>query len=630
MTKTYTVKQVAEALGFSTNTVYKYLDEGKIKATRLGIEGRFRIPEGEVVRLLGLKGNKVQIAPALQAEDQSVSVSESQQINKSAEKLDFLRGISVPSLFDWFVATLSIFIGFSYFLFPSYVLEVEAVPFVEYIKWLKILLIFAGLGLLATDLFKPTRKVWHHIFHFALGIIFIVLAYFSFQTGYYLRMLADGGVAVVLLTTAFIKLADRTRFILFINILTIFAGLILILDPASSASAIFADWISKNKIPFVAVWYGLVGIVLWGSLALLRNGKLLALIASLIVAAGSFTSAFFQFEAGWWEDVVYATVLGSFVLILPFWHRFRNLAHSSKRELLVSFSWLVVIFAFGIGLVFYLQQSFKSYVLSENQKSLNVAKEIVQSYIEESQRLVESFAKEEKSITQMSSAKKDKDKLGQLVKKFYLSSTVLRRIILIDAEGKGLEVYPADETFQGIDLTGRNYFQQAKTQKKTTISEVIRPVIPGVPTAIVISAPILDETGLFLGVLGGSVDFVKLARKLNEVKFGSEGVFVIADNSKKIIYHPDEQMLLQPINNHNKALSLAVDGESGQIEGYNNRGRLALQAFAPITPLGWGIVAQQPLVDVLRHQSTVSFVVFLITVASGVGSLLAVLYLRRV
>ena len=34
MPKTYTVKQVVEALGVSTNTVYKYLEEGKISATR--------------------------------------------------------------------------------------------------------------------------------------------------------------------------------------------------------------------------------------------------------------------------------------------------------------------------------------------------------------------------------------------------------------------------------------------------------------------------------------------------------------------------------------------------------------------------------------------------------------------
>src|SRR3989344_4803129 len=51
----YTVKEVARLLGFSTNTVYKYLDEGKIKATRLGKEGRFRIPQKEVAKLLGVE-----------------------------------------------------------------------------------------------------------------------------------------------------------------------------------------------------------------------------------------------------------------------------------------------------------------------------------------------------------------------------------------------------------------------------------------------------------------------------------------------------------------------------------------------------------------------------------------------
>lgn len=65
----YTVKEVARLLGFSTNTIYKYLDEGKIKSTRLGSEGRFRIPQKEVARLLGLRGVKSQIASDLTPEE---------------------------------------------------------------------------------------------------------------------------------------------------------------------------------------------------------------------------------------------------------------------------------------------------------------------------------------------------------------------------------------------------------------------------------------------------------------------------------------------------------------------------------------------------------------------------------
>lgn len=53
ITKLYTVKQVADVLGVSTNTLYKYLGEGKIKSLRFSKRGRFRISETELTRLLG-------------------------------------------------------------------------------------------------------------------------------------------------------------------------------------------------------------------------------------------------------------------------------------------------------------------------------------------------------------------------------------------------------------------------------------------------------------------------------------------------------------------------------------------------------------------------------------------------
>lgn len=54
-TQPYTVKRAAELLGVSTNTLYKYLGEGKINALRFGNRGRFRISETELTRLLGEK-----------------------------------------------------------------------------------------------------------------------------------------------------------------------------------------------------------------------------------------------------------------------------------------------------------------------------------------------------------------------------------------------------------------------------------------------------------------------------------------------------------------------------------------------------------------------------------------------
>ena len=50
----YTVKQAAGIIGCSTNTLYKYLDGGRIKASRGTVQqGRFRIPQSSLEEFLG-------------------------------------------------------------------------------------------------------------------------------------------------------------------------------------------------------------------------------------------------------------------------------------------------------------------------------------------------------------------------------------------------------------------------------------------------------------------------------------------------------------------------------------------------------------------------------------------------
>ena len=64
----YTVKQAAGIIGCSTNTLYKYLNEGRIKASRGTVEqGRFRIPQSSLEEFLGapLDSNKNTPPPTL-------------------------------------------------------------------------------------------------------------------------------------------------------------------------------------------------------------------------------------------------------------------------------------------------------------------------------------------------------------------------------------------------------------------------------------------------------------------------------------------------------------------------------------------------------------------------------------
>ncbi|MCL4199842.1 helix-turn-helix domain-containing protein, partial [Patescibacteria group bacterium] len=77
MPKTYTVKEVADILGFSTNSIYTFLKEKRIRGVRIG-KGRFRIPEEELSRILHLSkkpvGVPVAASPVTSAETPAISV----------------------------------------------------------------------------------------------------------------------------------------------------------------------------------------------------------------------------------------------------------------------------------------------------------------------------------------------------------------------------------------------------------------------------------------------------------------------------------------------------------------------------------------------------------------------------
>ena len=53
MKKYFTVKDASKFLGVSTNTVYKYLKEKKVKSKRIG-RGRFKIPRSELLPFVDL------------------------------------------------------------------------------------------------------------------------------------------------------------------------------------------------------------------------------------------------------------------------------------------------------------------------------------------------------------------------------------------------------------------------------------------------------------------------------------------------------------------------------------------------------------------------------------------------
>ncbi|OGV97366.1 hypothetical protein A2W24_06575 [Microgenomates group bacterium RBG_16_45_19] len=64
----YTVKQTAKILGFSTNSIYKFLDQGRLRGHRgLSDLGRFKIPHTAIEKFVGTPIPEDAVKAALQA-----------------------------------------------------------------------------------------------------------------------------------------------------------------------------------------------------------------------------------------------------------------------------------------------------------------------------------------------------------------------------------------------------------------------------------------------------------------------------------------------------------------------------------------------------------------------------------
>lgn len=85
----YTVKEAADIVGVSTNTLYKYLLEGKIKAARgTHKQGRFRIPKSALEEFLGTTIPDANIAtPSITPLPPSPITLPTPSANKSRKKL---------------------------------------------------------------------------------------------------------------------------------------------------------------------------------------------------------------------------------------------------------------------------------------------------------------------------------------------------------------------------------------------------------------------------------------------------------------------------------------------------------------------------------------------------------------
>ena len=124
-----------------------------------------------------------------------------------------------------------------------------------------------------------------------------------------------------------------------------------------------------------------------------------------------------------------------------------------------------------------------------------------------------------------------------------------------------------------------------------------RRFFPPPATVVVLSQPIFDAKGGYLGYVGGTLYLREhnILKSLLGEHFYKDGSYLyVVDRNRRLLYHPDAERVGTVVQGNALIDELEALGNGTQ-QVRNSTGVDMLAGFATVPSTGWGIVAQQPL-----------------------------------
>ena len=438
MNKTYTVKQVADMLGYSTNSIYTFLKEGRIKGVRIG-KGRFRISQEELEKLLHLKksqGIQSISAPPSTPVSTAYKSEEIPSLNRHIEEIKD----NIPCLFDWFVSLASIIIGFTMILFVRSFEGFSNLGLSQFLIPIKINLLIAGTGLFIVNVFNQTRKKWYFIFDLIIFLNLLAFSLMLFLNKDLLGFITFTLLSLMIIFHVVLNLKGIVSFSLYVGLLTMLLPIVLIIYPSA---------INIPELSFISTWSPIQTTIIWlivsgtinGSIWLWQNKqKSLFWISLLIFNAGLIYFAYLYTAQLYWGRALVFILIFLSIVLSSFWHKL-NFKDEETRKIVVSiFGDLLLIFLAIVTVIWVAQNNIRSYAENELVNKLTYGKTLVESATNSSKEKLETLSRDKSLIEAVK--KKDTAFLEKAMKDFFVYSLDFRRVLISDDKGEVSNIYP--------------------------------------------------------------------------------------------------------------------------------------------------------------------------------------------
>lgn len=621
MAAIYTVKQVADILGYSTNSIYTFLKEKRIKGVRVG-RGRFRIPEAELKRVLHL--SQSQETALLENVTSSFIVpksisAESEGIRDPLERSflhsinDWKENLDAPSLFDWFLGMVSILQGASMILFSQYLDAANIQWFLPWLLPLKVTFLVGGVSVLLTDLLNIHNR-WHMVFHLLLCSAYAGFALLLWVTHDVQGALMFGFLALTIVINGTVPIGSIASFALYVGLFTLVVPLELLSSPTSIQLPKLLGFLTLTPLVSAIGWVIAVGLY---SLALWWGYTRQKTVFRLLMA---FASIFLMLYAIWyaqhlyWGRAFFLLTMGLLSLFIRIWRPLHYTGVSQRRIVFTAFGSLLVLFLTSIGMIWIMQANIIGYASQQLLSKVLFGKSLVESTLSGAQEAVINTTSNPLFVEAIE--KKQPSLVSGFARSVFESNRSFRRVLILDDRGSPVSIYPraslVDQSF-----AFREYFTRVLATRQPYVGSLSESFSESGNNEqmVVLAAPIV-KNGAVIGVLVGSLNLDLLEDRLARVTTAQmdESFVLINQRGKRLLgSEPTDTLRLKSLGQH--GVELVYFG-----------GNQVIQAYDTVGDTGWWIAAVAPVSTMLQLTKTASITIVVVVLMSFliVGSYLLI------
>jgi diguanylate cyclase (GGDEF)-like protein/PAS domain S-box-containing protein len=245
-------------------------------------------------------------------------------------------------------------------------------------------------------------------------------------------------------------------------------------------------------------------------------------------------------------------------------------------------------------------------------------------------KTISALAVDPQIIEAVSSGKYSKSLHKKMEETFQVFGVFFSGIYIADKAGI-IRLDAADIKRQGLDLSGRDYFQKARAGT-ANISDPIFSKATGEPI-VMLCAPIIANKH-FVGVVGGALEIDYLLAYISSFKHGASGYAFMLNRHGIVIAHPRKEAILKMDllkTAGTETIARRMIAQQTGTEEYVFEGVRKMAGFAPIESTGWSVAVTQNRDEFLAPARTIILhIMIFIPIALFITLIIAAIFIRKI